>query len=535
VAETGEIDISVVFQGAQQASQQIGSVTGQLGGLGTAAQQSSAASAQAGVSLQGFAQAAQTSSQRIQGVASAVQTLAATLGSRDRTGSLVAGVAGSVAQFAAMGSMLGPGGTVVGGVVGLAAGVVGLAGASRDAAEAAQTQLEAERRLGEISRETADGVRGLAAAIRDRAAASSLLAGVASELEYAEAIDDTRERIDALNIDYSALQDEMREHSGDTELLASMADQRASISETIVSLESLIGSYRSLSRAASAESSEIMAEGLAGGAPAPSGGGGGGEAPTTTIVDMNERYREESARIMGERLEGIREANAEMLTWELERIAAQEEAEREHARRVAEIQFDLQAEMNQAAADAEQQRAERAAEGLLAMKEAQESADSSALDGRRSMATEMTGLFGSVTMSFGKTLAAIATGEKTASEAFEGLAKAFLEMISQYTTLKAATEFAEAGAAAASYNWGGFAAHIAAGVAFTAVAIATGVGAAAINSPPQAPARPEAGGERNEGGGGDVVINWNGPIVTAGTRAELGREVRNLVGEAASI
>jgi len=535
VAETGEIDISVVFQGAQQASQQIGSVTGQLGGLGTAAQQSSAASAQAGVSLQGFAQAAQTSSQRIQGVASAVQTLAATLGSRDRTGSLVAGVAGSVAQFAAMGSMLGPGGTVVGGVVGLAAGVVGLAGASRDAAEAAQTQLEAERRLGEISRETADGVRGLAAAIRDRAAASSLLAGVASELEYAEAIDATRERIDALNVDYSALQDEMREHSGDTELLASMADQRASISETIVSLESLIGSYRSLSRAASAESSEIMAEGLAGGAPAPSGGGGGGEAPTTTIVDMNERYREESARIMGERLEGTREANDEMLTWELERIAAQEEAEREHARRVAEIQFDLQAEMNQAAADAEQQRAERAAEGLLAMKEAQESADSSALDGRRSMATEMTGLFGSVTMSFGKTLAAIATGEKTASEAFEGLAKAFLEMISQYTTLKAATEFAEAGAAAASYNWGGFAAHIAAGVAFTAVAIATGVGAAAINSPPQAPARPEAGGERNEGGGGDVVINWNGPIVTAGTRAELGREVRNLVGEAASI
>lgn len=138
-------------------------------------------------------------------------------------------------------------------------------------------------------------------------------------------------------------------------------------------------------------------------------------------------------------------------------------------------------------------------------------------------------------MMMGKSIAAIATGEQTAEEAFQGLAKAFLEMISQYATLKAATEFAEAGAAFARYDYAGGAAHIGAGVAFTAVAVATGVGAAALGSAPSAPARPEAGGGTEAAQGGDVIINWNSPVITAGTQADLGRELQAAVSAAGSI
>jgi hypothetical protein len=108
-------------------------------------------------------------------------------------------------------------------------------------------------------------------------------------------------------------------------------------------------------------------------------------------------------------------------------------------------------------------------------------------------------------------------------------------MISQYATMKAATEFADAAASFAKYDYAGGAAHIGAGVAFTAIAVATGVGAAAIGSAPSAPARPESGGGAEAAQGGDVVINWNSPVITAGTQAELGRELQAAVSAAGSI
>lgn len=131
-------------------------------------------------------------------------------------------------------------------------------------------------------------------------------------------------------------------------------------------------------------------------------------------------------------------------------------------------------------------------------------------------------------------IAQVATGAKTGEEAFIGLLKSFLEMISEYAALKAATEFADAAASFARYDYGGGAAHVGAGLAFTAVAVATGVGAAAIGTgAPQAPARPEPQAEA-QGGGGNVtyVVNWNSPVVTAGTRAELGRDIAGLMSEA---
>lgn len=131
-------------------------------------------------------------------------------------------------------------------------------------------------------------------------------------------------------------------------------------------------------------------------------------------------------------------------------------------------------------------------------------------------------------------IAQVASGAKSGEEAFLGLLKSFLEMISEYASLKAATEFADAAGAFARYDYGGGAAHVGAGLAFTAVAVATGVGAAAIGSgAPQAPARPEAQPQGQEGGGNTTyVVNWNSPVVTAGTRAELGRDLVGLMSEA---
>lgn len=150
-------------------------------------------------------------------------------------------------------------------------------------------------------------------------------------------------------------------------------------------------------------------------------------------------------------------------------------------------------------------------------------------------ASEMMENFGSLASGSSKliTSALIDTisGAKTAEEAFTGMLKSFLQMISEYAALKAATEFAEAIGSFARYDFSGGASHVAAGLAFTAVAVATGVGAAAINTgAPAAPARPATGG--GEGRGGEkqtVVVNYNSPVVTAQTEAELGRSIGGMV------
>lgn len=121
-------------------------------------------------------------------------------------------------------------------------------------------------------------------------------------------------------------------------------------------------------------------------------------------------------------------------------------------------------------------------------------------------------------------------GTKSADEAFKGLLKGFLEMISRMAALKAAEEYAEGIASFARYDYSGGAQHVAAGVAFTAVAIATGVGAAALAPPQQEkPAEPAQGGRGDSQQRSDVNVYINSPILTAGTHAELGRTIKNAI------
>jgi len=136
---------------------------------------------------------------------------------------------------------------------------------------------------------------------------------------------------------------------------------------------------------------------------------------------------------------------------------------------------------------------------------------------------------GPITSMFVGALSKTIAGTQSAGDAFKGLLSSFLELISQQAALKAAFEFAEAAASLASFNYGGAALHAAAGVGFAAVAVAAGVGSA-LTAPPSTPA-PNSGANAapaSPGGGGNVVIQWNSPIITVGSRAEVGRSISQL-------
>jgi gas vesicle protein len=498
-----KIEISIEFDGSQQTVRQLGEVSSGVQRVGASADTAAA-------NFNTFAQRAQSTVQRVQGVAGAIQSLTSALGSSDRTAGLVASVAGATAQFAAMGSMLGPAGTVVGGIVGFASSMLSLSSAHSDAREE---------------------IRSTTSAIRDEGDAAITAAEAMDQFLASVTTASRRNELTSLGNTLTSLSDQLVELRDSGDALGAMV------------LEERI---RTLSRMEEALRSDIEEETRTIGAPrrAESGGARGGgraERPRNAVEELMSEggasnrdiadIGAEMERLAAERVEREAEANALIE----EKRNAHYEALKEMAIEAQDAELERQREVNEALAEMERERQERIREGQLAEKENQEAEEERSLDRRRSLNGELMGLLGDATMAFGKSLAAIATGEQTAEEAFQGLAKAFLEMISQYATMKAATEFADAAASFAKYDYAGGAAHIGAGVAFTAIAVATGVGAAAIGSAPSAPARPESGGGAEAAQGGDVVINWNSPVITAGTQAELGRELQAAVSAAGSI
>lgn len=524
------IQIEVTFDGASEATRELGRVSQGISNVGQTADR-------AGVTVESFSRGFQNTAQRIQGVAGAVQSLASALGSTDRTGSLIASAAGTTAQFAAMGAMFGPGGAIVGGIVGLTTSILSLARANDDAAESA-------RRARDMMRELADQrIADRNEAARAENISAGNLAGISEE-------DLEREREMRL-IRRGELRSEFNEllergrRTRDMYEGAGREVPEAIARPILTRIREINAEFRALGEEAVTITGELSerAGGLGGApetptAPARRGGGGGGRrrererdvfemlggaASNEDIAGISAEFE----RLAAERAEREAEANALIE----EKRNAHYEALKEMAIEAQDAELERQREVNEALAEMENERQERIREGQLAMKENEEAE----VERRRSLNGELMGLLGDATMAFGKSLAAIATGEQTAEEAFQGLAKAFLEMISQYATLKAATEFAEAASSFAKYDMAGGAAHIGAGVAFTAVAVATGVGAAALGQAPSAPARPEATTGGQEVSGGNVVINWNSPVITASTMPELGRELKTAIDAAGSI
>lgn len=504
------IQIEVTFDGASEATRELGRVSQGISNVGQTADR-------AGVTVESFSRGFQNTAQRIQGVAGAVQSLASALGSEDRTGSLIASAAGTTAQFAAMGAMFGPGGAIVGGIIGLTTSILSLARANDDAAESA-------RRARDMMRELADQrIAERNEAARAEAIRTGAFAGISEE-------DLTREREmriirrEELRTEF----EELRERGRRTREMYEGAGREVpeAIARPILTrIREINAEFRALGAEATSITGELSerAGGL-GGAPEPTrrrGGGGRRATAPVAAAEPEAATRLDSMRFFAEaELEITEDTNNRLI----EMREARDELLASKAEEAAQLEIDI---------------AKRQYEELARLGEEQEqeriAADERAIEHRQAMMNDLAGMMAQTTMMLGKSVAAIATGEQTAEQAFEGMAKSFLEMIAQYAAMKAATEFADAIASFARYDYSGGAQHIAAGVAFTAVAVATGVGAAAIGSAPSAPARPEAGGGTEAAQGGDVVINWNSPVITAGTQAELGRELQAAVSAAGSI
>ena len=511
-----------------QSARQVDAVADSLTGLADGARAAGDGSTRAADGLQAMARRGQEGAQRLQGVASAVQSLVSAFGSSDRTAGLVASVAGATAQFAAMGSMVGPGGALVGGLAGLVVGLRQVVSANNDVADSARRARE------QLAQLATQRLADCAAANLDRDIASG-------NISDATSVDDLRREREERRIQLEGIEADFDEFAARRRRLLELAggDLPEGVDRTHARDLARIRRQRQrlLAEIGNIDEETVGRGGTLGGGATYDGTapGGGGESGMSAMerswrddVEAAQALAAEEGRIRGYWLSVERDEEAAQEAF-LDDLRAQRLDREEAARATA---------ADQAAAwrEFEIEEAERAAEEAeqiqIDFADRRRQLDEQALADREASASELTGMFGDISMSFGKTLGAIATGEKTAEEAFKGLAAAFLEMISQYATMKAGTEFADAAASFARYDFGGGAAHIGAGLAFTAVAVATGVGAAAINSAPAAPARPEAGAAANDGGySPTVVINWNAPVYTSTQRAEMGRELSTLVGE----
>lgn len=498
--------------------------------------------------LEDMARSGVQTAQRVAAVAGAVQGLVSQLGSRDRTAGLVASVAATSAQFAQLGAMFGPQGVIIGGLVGMTGALAALvvqqqsaaetaseaAARFRDLADAAIAARNAARTAADISAAVAEG-GALGGAILSGYSSTELLREEETRRQHAldltrqigEAEAENRSRREAAMrtsgrlgdfggpalIDTAAMRQQLDAINAEIEAIGrartARADEEAVTSSATATLvESTAVTEREAAahgRAATAIAEHVRSlEELMQAALGPS--------EREQFVSMLEGIADEEAAMR----EDLAQMNADFDAAELERA---QELKDEQVRLLEERTAAEEAEREKRQAIAEEEN-----ESRTKLAEANEA-----------RASEMMENFGSLASGSSKliTSALIDTisGAKTAEEAFTGMLKSFLEMISEYAALKAATEFAEAIGSFARYDFSGGAQHVAAGLAFTAVAVATGVGAAAISTgAPAAPARPATGG--GEGRGGEkqtVVVNYNSPVVTAQTEAELGRSIGGMV------
>lgn len=484
----------------------------------------------------GFTEMARTGQsvvQRMQGVASAVQTLTSAMGSENRTAGLIASIAGTSAQFAAMGAMLGPAGAVGGAIAGMVVSINQLASASDAAASAASRHSEAMQRVAQINRDVhlsrlENAVRtgeGLDEFSEDELRAARINRGedrarLSRDPTLVERFTDMLAGVDA---------------DGRAEGAARLGREIDHIDENL--RERIERMRTNMTREASASRATIrtMEDRLAGGGRR-GGGGSGGPSPAEEAIARELASREEVAERARRLQEELDEEEEKRLDDSLARQAAHEEErialmnERlDAAREFAEEELDIEV---QALERSERQRNAAA----RAEREESETRAQAAQAEREEIAAMLGEMASNTIQLLSQAVAKIIEGEMSAEQAFAAMGQAFLEMLSEFATLQAAKEFALAAGSFASMDYGGGAAHIGAGLAFTALAVATGVAGAAIGGPPNTPARPEAGNTIVEGGGGgNVVINWNSPVVTAGTRAELGREILTMTSEAGSI
>lgn len=151
---------------------------------------------------------------------------------------------------------------------------------------------------------------------------------------------------------------------------------------------------------------------------------------------------------------------------------------------------------------------------------------------------DLADLVGGANDSLIEAMTAIATGSRTADEAFKNLLASFLKMIATKAGIAAGEQYAAAIASFADMDEAGGAEHLAAAIAYTAVAVGAGAAGGALSSSsggagahgsssrPESPDRSSS--SQQSSGKVTYVTNWNAPVAVAGSEEDAGRMLGRL-------
>ena len=510
------IQIQVEFTGTDEAVRGASAVSGGLDTMSTRTESAAVAADRLAARQTAAATAAIAFGQRLAAASNAVQGITSALGVEGQAAGLIGKITQTSTAMAQLGASFGPQGELVGGIIGAA--IPAIAAVKQAIDDLNDRNRQWDEQLAEIEqgqRDAEEAVRNGTAAINEQSDA------------LANASENMRRFIDSLST--GGIQRQAQDSSA---RITELSDQLARVNDELRGLGDVQGAAaadrmlglqdraRELTTAIAASSDQFEeARGLLSETEsAPARRGGGGRRAT---------QREEGAPSEPSAAETM---YSEMLAEENEYLRQQADLQEYLNELGQQSMSDIEAhgDLRQREHEAEVERQAELKDALI------ESADKQreVADRQRQEYQAVTGV---IAGGLNDALQSIIAGNKTAEQAFTGLLASFLKYISEQSMLKAIYEYAEAIASFASYRYDQGAQHLAAGIAYTAVAVAAGAGSAALSAPSskgageEKPASPESGRAGDGKGGGDIVINWNSPVVTAGTRAELGRDMAGMI------
>lgn len=500
--------------------------TRQLGSVGAAARSVAETTATAATSNRSFGQSAQETAQRVQGMASQVASLAGHLGggALGQAAGLVGSLAGVTANALAMGTTMGPGGILVGAITGLIPIIASLANEHDTAAQAARDHATAERQAAtdilqarrDLSTQTdiAAGVFGRDISNDQLHTESQTRSTQAFELSQQITLAERRIRRAELNGDQSA-----------AEAVREGLDESQARLETLrTEIDSIDTEIRRREADAGTRAEEAATPPATTTPTAPHRGGSG--HPTMdldkqkAIADQERaaaEYQAYQAQVQIDATDELAAARAEAH----DALTQQIEEENGELERQADIRHDQVARYQRDLAHFNEQQRRWDAEDRERRTHQTQDAQQAA-----------TAIIGSLTSVF--TL--MAEGQADAAEGAELLLASFLQYISQRAAIEALAQVAEA---VGSYpDPAGMALHAAAALAWGAVAVATGVGGAVLQSDAQSQIAAKHGGEaatsrdtaghggvdRDQGNGGGnatFYVYANGFVTKKDTQAAL--------------
>lgn len=482
---------------------------------------------------------------RIAGVANAISSLVQRLGGGafGATVGLVGSFASTIAQGAQMGMMFGPGGAMVGAIGGAAVEAFTALAAAVDGATRAETDFEA------ASQRAATGAAALMQQVNHqleiRNAVQRADAGTLNGERAQQLLIEQRNLVRELDDANQAYLDSA--HSGLGMLTESEADRAAHQHAYEQQRIEALNSIRTLEEAVGVAAQHAADE---------------NERTLTGLhhqIDVVNHHAEEQAAARRRSASGRAASDlaqaasaARQRASEAEQTAAQqyatilaEQNKLLNEQQIAEEQAADAADRRRHTNDTAEQRAATARTRYheqLAHYQEQERRWAQETDRTRQAQTQdaqsaATAIIGNLTNVF----TMLAQGQVNAAQAGELMLAGFLQYVSQMAAVNALRSVADAVMAASEERWGAFASGLAAAGLWGAVAVAAGAGGAALAADAQskgagaasqaqsAPASPKSSSDSNgKGGSVTYVTNFNSPVVTASTEAQLGRTIRRL-------